>query len=640
MTKPRPLFTVRIEKTHLVLERFEFAGDRTTVRAALAKKDVPHNERNNRFYIPLSAFTLARETLRHLPLALGETWQPFMDRYKAGTPVTIDWHPSYCEVRGGVPIEHLVEAMSYFNQEARQLRSYKEGKVDGIEHLFHAERGTFPSGLLDRAVDVLRKQGVPYEIHRHFDFPPPRYDWRPTFPFTPTDDQHRAVAALDRANSGIGKLPTGFGKTSFVAAALIARKGVKALFLANQRVLIDDAESDFRAVFGDQVRIGKIGDGVYDPAEVTVASIQGVIAALKPLYDSERAQLRGKLEAARERYEYDPSPANKGKVTKAEKAITNAEAREARRADVTRFLRDEVELFIVDEAQGLGTSMWHTFLRACPAPYRYGLTATDTRTNGGRLEIIAATGERRYESSAEEQITKGRLSEFRAEFVEFDHGLSEDELKGLQMEFHEAYRYFIVENEERNAILIDKLLEWADAGHSILALVTYTDHAEIVMAELERRGVDPSRYRFIHGETAKGVRREGIRAFRDGEFPILFGTSIFDVGFNAKNASRMVRFNAGSSEVREPQRAGRTVRKREDGSHGEMFDILDVGCPFFKGQAFKRIKFLRAEFGHERVKIVSRHATGRRPEALAEVYEGPRLDHLPDMSDGQMELPF
>lgn len=633
--KPRPLFTIRIEKARLVLERFDFTGDRTLVRAALNKKEVPYNERYNRFYIPLSSFMLARDALRHLPMAQSDNYRAFMAHYPAGETVTIDWHPSYCKVRGGVPIDHFVKQMSYFNKDKQQLKSYKKGMIDGIEHLYHAEDGYFPSGLLDRAVAILKNERVAFTVNRHFEFPKPRFTWHPIFPFEPTEDQLRAVAALVAANSGIGKLPTGFGKTSYVAAALIAKKGVKTLFLANQRVLIDDAENDFKGVFGEQLKVGKIGDGTYDPGDVTVASIQGVVAALKPLYPSERDQLRANVVMATAEYKENPTPANKRNLTKAEKAVEQALAREERREDVTKFLQ-EVEMFIVDEAQGLGTSMWNTFLKACPAPYRYGLTATDTRTNGGRLEIIAATGERRYESSAEDQIAKGRLSEFRADFVEFDHGLDDDQLKGLQMDFHEAYRYFIVENEERNAILIDKLLEWADAGYSILGLVTYTDHAAIVMAELERRGVDPERYRFVSGETAKGYRQESIRLFREGKFPILLGTSIFDVGFNAKNASRMVRFNAGSSEVREPQRAGRTVRKREDGSHGEMFDILDVGCPFFKGQSFKRIKYLRDEFGHGRVKIVRKVKTDRVPDGLLPPL--PPLDELPDLR--QEALPF
>lgn len=635
MSKPRPLFSIRIEKAHLVLDRFDFAGDRTLVRAELNKKEVPYNERYKRFYIPLSSFMLARNTLRHLPMMQSDSYKQFMGRYPQDEPVVIEWHPSYCRIRGGIPIDHLVKEMCYFNKDNKQLKSYKLGHIDGYEHLFHAEEGYFPSGLIDRAVKTLTLQGVPFTIDRRFEYPAPRHAWKPTFPFVPTEDQLAAVEALDKANHGLGKLPTGFGKTSYVAAALIAKKGVKTLFLANQRVLIDDAENDFKGVFGDQLKVGKIGDGTYDPGDVTVASIQGVIAGLKPLYPSERDQLQADLVKATKAWEKDPSPANKGKITKANNAIERALEREARREHLSTFL-NEVEMFIVDEAQGLGTSMWNTFLKACPAPYRYGLTATDTRTNGGRLEIIAATGERRYESSAEDQIAKGRLAEFKAEFVEFDHGLSDEDLKGLQMDFHEAYRYFIVENEERNTILIDKLLEWADAGYSILGLVTYTDHAAIIMEELERRGVDPARYRFVSGETAKGYRQESIRLFREGKFPILLGTSIFDVGFNAKNASRMVRFNAGSSEVREPQRAGRTVRKREDGSHGEMFDILDVGCPFFKGQSFKRIKFLRDEFGHERVKIVRKFKTDRVPSELAPPL--PPLDDLPEIR--QEALPF
>lgn len=602
------MFSITIDKSALVLENFLFDKNRKLVRTRLNERKVKYHERFNRFYISLKYFQAARDALREFDPDQSEVYVSFMKRFPAGTPVVIDWYPSQCTVEGGVPISQFVDRMSYFNDEYRQTKMYKDGKIDGIEHLYHAERGTFPSGLLERAIKIMRKQGVPFRIHQHFRFPSPHLHLTPHFSFTPTQDQIDAVEALDASHCGLGKLPTGFGKTSYVASALIAKKGVRTMFLANQRVLIDDAEKDFLEVFaGQDVKIGKIGDGTYDPGDITVASIQGVIAGLKPVTTSEWKQLKVNQKKAQDKLNAEKATgevknATHAQLGKAVKAIERAVLREERRADLKTFL-ESVEMIIVDEAQGLGTAMWKLFLDVCPAPYRYGLTATDTRTNGGRLELIAATGERRFISSADDQIQKGRLSEFRAEFAEFDHGYSEEEIKRIKMDFHQAYEFFIVQNEERNAILIDKLLEWAYDGKSILGLVSHRSHAQVILEELERRGVDPALYRYVDGKTTKTRRQEDIRAFRDSEYPILLGTSIFDVGFNAKNASRMVRFNAGSSEVREPQRAGRTVRMREDGSHGEVFDIYDVGCPFFESQAKKRVAVLRDEFGTSRVHI-------------------------------------
>lgn len=637
----RPLFEIQIQKSELVLETFLREKDKKTVRIALNEQKVPYKERSNRFYISLSVFGAARDALRQFGMTQRESYKAMMRRFAEQTPVVIDWYPSYCTVKGGIPIALFDKSMSYFDETNRQLTSYKKGYIDGVEHLFNAERGTFPSGLLDRAVEILRLQGTPFTVNRQFAIPEPTLKLNPVFDFVPTADQINAVDAMCAQTNGIGKLPTGFGKTSYVACAMIAKHRVKALFLANQRVLIDDAAEDFKRVFrNDSIHVGKIGDGMYDPGDVTVASIQGIIAALTPFTESERQQLESDKGRCETMLAHNPndSSAKRG-MTNVNKRIAAAEKRESRRLDLIRFLKEEVKMFIVDEAQVLGTSTWKTFLDVCPAAYRYGLTATDTRTNGGRIEIIAATGERRYQSSAAEQIEKGRLSEFRAEYLEFDHGMSDEDLKSLKMEYHEAYKYFIVENEERNNLLIDKTLQWAMEGKSILALVTQTDHGNRILAELERRNIPSHLYRFVHGQTSKKQRQDTIAAYRNGEFPILIGTSIFDVGFNAKIASRMVRFNAGASEVREPQRAGRTVRKRDDDSHGEMFDVIDLGCPFFKKQSLDRVRHISKEFGEDRVKIISRHKSlVKHPFIVEPVADEDRLMTPPDLK--KETLPF
>lgn len=591
-------------------------------------KDAKFRQVKDKFYVPLAQFESARYALRDYKgkIDLTPRYRAFAERFvKHNDFVTIEWYPAYCEIKGGpIPFHDIIPKTSYFTKDAKRSRSYETGQWDGHIHLFDAERGRFPSGLLERVILALQVNKVRFEIKRRFSFPEKRYELNPLFPFTPTDDQLKAVEALDKANNGIAKLPTGFGKTSYVAAALIARKGVRSMFLANQRVLINDAKDDFLSAFrNDDVRIGTIGDNEFDPADITVASIQGVIAALTPPTQLELNQIKGEIRLAQFRVNGKSSDDEAKKdLAKVEKKLEKAYAREEKAVKLRKFLK-EVELFVVDESQVLGTDMWNTFLHACPAAYRYTLSATDTRTDGGRIQIIAATGERRYESSASEQIEKGRLSEFRGFFKEFNHNLDKDIMKGLDINYHQAYDLFIVHNRKRNEFLCDYLVNWAHEGYSVLGLVTRREHAFVIMELLAERGIPEWMYHYVDGKTAKKERKENIARFRDSQFPILLGTSIFDVGFNAKNASKIVRFNAGGSEVREPQRAGRTVRMREDGSRGESIDILDKNVPFFEAQGFKRMKVLREEFGSDRiVKLPGAIQGDFEVDRLSEVVEG------------------
>jgi superfamily II DNA or RNA helicase len=175
-------------------------------------------------------------------------------------------------------------------------------------------------------------------------------------------------------------------------------------------------------------------------------------------------------------------------------------------------------------------------------------------------------------------------------------------MRDLALDYHQAYDIFIVQNDVRNRFLCRKVVDWA-RDYYVLALVTRKVHGAMVKNILIEMGMDENDIKYVDGDTPKKLRKDTIAAFRNGEFKVLIGTSVFDVGFNAKNASKLVRFNAGSSEVREPQRAGRTVRMREDGSIGESWDVIDINVPFFESQGWQRVRFLREEYGSNRVQI-------------------------------------
>lgn len=599
-----------IKNSELVFSKIhDMAEFRTDIKEM---KGVKHREYKGKFYISIEYLDEVRRVLSlkyRKELSLSLAYEKFARRFIMKTgQVGIKWEPAVCTIEGpGIPWKEIIPLTSYFDKKAKNSKSY--GKSwSGYTHLFDLINGKFPSGLLERIVKVLVQNNVPFNVDQTFRYPAPYLKLNPTFLFEPTQDQVDSVAALDKANNGIGKLPTGFGKTSYVAASLIAKKGVRSLFLANQRVLTDDAKNDFDQVFeGNGIEIGMIGDGQFEPREVTVASIQTIAAALKPPTVKERQLVQYQLDMAKERLKIiegaEEIKESEKEIKRYQNRLKSIDARRERHNLLIPFLK-KIDLFVVDEAQVLGTDQWNAFLHECPAPYRYTLSATPTRTDGGGIQIVAATGELRYESSAAEQIEKGRLSEYLGHFRKFDHKVDKGVTKDLEMSYHQAYDVFIVHNEKRNDHLCDKVIQWA-RSYSVLCLVTRKEHGEIVKRMLIKKGLKEEDIRYIDGETKKKERRESIELFRNGEFSVLIGTSVFDVGFNAKNASKLVRFNAGGSEVRETQRAGRTVRKREDNSIGETYDLLDINVPFFESQGWKRLRLLRQEFGHERVKFHS-----------------------------------
>ncbi|MED4068671.1 DEAD/DEAH box helicase [Priestia megaterium] len=592
---------------------FSEVGDMASFRDDLrSNKDVKFREYLQKFYVSLADFDAIRSVLskKHKGgINFTDTYQRFANKFVLSQgDVKIIWNTTVCEIEGpNIPWHEIIPKTSYFNKAAKRSRTY--GKSwSGYVHLFNPIKGEFPSGLLERVIQALTKNGTSFTIDQTFSYPKPYFHLSPSFSFEPTTDQINSVAALEKSNTGIAKLPTGFGKTSYVAASLIQKKGVRSLFLANQKILTNDARKDFEAVFaGNDISLGFIGDGVFEPGDITVASIQTIAASLKEPNEKERELAEYQIGLAEQRLKLARDDEQKKEAKKEIKKHTarlrGIDARIERHKRVIPFLK-EVDLFIVDEAQVLGTEQWNSFLHACPAPYRYTLSATPTRTDGGGIQIIAATGEMRFESFASEQIEKGRLAEFTGHFRKFDHKMEKDVVKDLNIEYHQAYDIFIVHNEKRNDHLCDKVIEWA-RDYYVLALVTRKAHGEIVKKMLIEKGMNEEDVHYIDGDTNEKKREKIITSFRNCEFPVLIGTSVFDVGFNVKNASKMVRFNAGSSEVREPQRAGRTVRKRLDDTVGETYDMIDTNCPYFESQAWKRLSLLREEFGSERVKFHS-----------------------------------
>lgn len=580
-------------------------------------KDLKQRRYNDRIYVPISDMDKMQMALRDYrgKFEVTERYKQLMTFLKPA-PIVIDWTPSYCYIKGGrLPFHDIIPATSYFDKKFKHVQAYKRGRLSGMVHLFNVALGRFPSGLLEIIVEILNKNNLPFELNRKFDYPEPYLTLQAKFPFEPSKDQVDSVSALHQAKTGIGKLPTGFGKTSYVSVALIEKMGVKTMFLANQRILINDAKDDFQEAFEGE-EIGVIGDGEYNPQNITVASIQGVIAALNPPTKKEMEAAEKELRMHELRFSYEDSPNNKGNVTRARNKIKQMQERIDKQDDIIEYLKT-VDMFIIDEGQVIGTSMWNKFFDVCPAPYRYTLTATDTRTDGGKIEIVAATGPRRYVSTASEQIEKDRLSEFLAHYKLFDHNIPKAVLKDMKLDYNLAYETFIVNNDARNNYLCDWIMKWKNEGHFILALVTRVEHGMIVKEILENRGlVEGKDYEYVDGSTKKATRQDIIARFRNEEFQILIGTSIFDVGFNAKNASKMVRFNAGSSEVREVQRAGRTVRKRDDGVIGEMIDVIDLNVPYFQSQGWKRKKLLETEFGMERVNLLNGKIDSETPIAL------------------------
>ena len=524
-----------------------------------------------------------------------------------------------------IPHKDIEDVTKYFFKPAVNQKAYKDGKWDGYIKLYKRWLCQFPTGLLDSVLEVLEKNDIPYTLEYVYDTNPAReFDWKPKHIFTPSDDQFEAVEACMKHKRGVVKAATGFGKTSMLARYLTAEHGVPTLFIANKKVLLDDAANDFRDGIeglyeGDitQIKDGKFGDinlrkkdsFTQDDLNNALKSKRIIVATIQSLH----ARLEDNTT----------------------------------RGALLDWLHNICKFVMIDESQAINDKQWQDVLDEVRAPYRIALSATPRRTDGATMLIFAQTGPLIYETSADEQIKKGRLCELNIEYWPFDHKLYNDNDKELN--YAEVYAECIVNNEERNKFLIERALELLDEERQVLMLILQIEHGHILKEMLLEKGLGVDEVNFVWGETSDKVRTRAIEEFRSGKYKVLIGSTVADAGLNIPSISGVVLCGAGNSDITHIQRIGRGARTFDyeknwgfnprfiNENNGEkvtrIIDPLDINIAFFKRQVKNRYYNACEEFGADRVHIVGadrsifRHRS-KKTESKKDIDEQNKLNEM------------
>jgi superfamily II DNA or RNA helicase len=128
----------------------------------------------------------------------------------------------------------------------------------------------------------------------------------------------------------------------------------------------------------------------------------------------------------------------------------------------------------------------------------------------------------------------------------------------------------IVHNRDRNRLLA-QLIDAYEPGNSVLVLVNFVEHLEILVDEF-----DVAEDAILHGKTAKKKRSAMLQEFVSGERSLLIGTAgLFGEGFDAPNLTHIINAAGGKSPIAITQRAGRASRVAENKSHGTVIDFSD-----------------------------------------------------------------
>lgn len=495
-----------------------------------------------------------------------------------------------------IPHKDIEKVCRYFFKPAVNQKSYKDGRWDGYIHLYKKGTRQFLTGLLSDVEGVLRAKKIPYTIEYTYDQKPLReFVWTAKDLFTLSEDQKECIDACVKAKRCTIKASTGFGKTSAIARYVTAAHGVPTLFIANKKILLDDAAKDFV-------------EGIDGLAESDVAQIKNGFFGdinLRKTYSFTEDDLWNTLD-------------NK-KIIVATIQSLSARLDDLRtRGPLLKWLKETCKFLIVDETQVVGSPVWDSVLSVIDAPYRLFLSATPRRVDGATLKIFAYSGPLAYDTSASRQIEQGRLCDLDIQYWPFDHKLYND--NDSELNYVECYNNFIVMNDERNKFIVERTLEMLDEERQVLVLIQFIEHGHLLKALFLEKGIELNEIEFVYGDTPDKKRQEVIDKFRKGEFKILIGSTVADAGLNIPSISGVVLCGAGNSDITHIQRIGRGSRtfdylknwgfeplflKKDNGvKKTKVIDILDNNVAFFKKQAKNRYYNACEEFGADRVKII------------------------------------
>lgn len=410
-------------------------------------------------------------------------------------------------------LRHLDAETSYFVEGAQFTPAFREHRWDGREHLlrFHVPSDCYraPVGLAERILDALKKYGYEVDIADLREVKESK-----PYPILETakvlrDYQREAVDAIQHGRiPGIGmiRLPIRTGKTT-VAAHVIAQVGGRWLCVVPSLLARDQMLETFEQTI--DCKLGAIGEGVWDPGDVTVATAQSLIQHV---------------------------------VSPRKNVFNVVEPLKSLLAQMTGIIGDEAH-------HARSASTWRAPLIQCPAFYKIGLSATidyDSKraVSQGALWMLATFGPVRYEKTPGEMIDAGFLMQPDIIVVPIRHPAVHGQWGP------EVRQAAVIEHPEFNADVVRRALDYALDGRSVLIPVGWVEHGKTIRNALLKRGGPIG---FVHGTLPMVERHRQLDAFEAGDIPILIGT-VFKEAIDIPRCDVLINAEGGESDIATVQR--------------------------------------------------------------------------------------
>jgi superfamily II DNA or RNA helicase len=326
---------------------------------------------------------------------------------------------------------------------------------------------------------------------------------------------------------------TGTGKTFSTGLYLKRLKG-PALFLVDELTLLKQAIGELQSVLGED--IGEIGNQVFRPRRVTVATIQTIH---KHRFDQSYVPWTRTLQA---------------------------------------IIIDEVHL-------ALNRRNFQT-IAAIKPPVIFGLTATlELKKKAVAYRAYDLCGPVVFEYPLEQGVREGFLSKGVAVSVQVEQDIKPEAIRGnprwawvrakYKAQYQELYRDVIVEGKKRNKVILDLIKTAYNEGKHIVVLLNRVQH----LKDLSKR-LDGIKHQLVFGDIHVSDRVLAQKRMEESKLRVILTNVVFKKGINLRRLDVIVDGAGMKSKNDAVQKYGRGVRLCDGKSGLIYFDISDRGNKF------------------------------------------------------------
>lgn len=460
-----------------------------------------------------------------------------------------------CRIVGNVMklvLDKLDEELSFKVLGAQFIKSYN---WDGVIRLLESDL-SFKYGLLDRVTSFLKRYDVEFTLidnrtksnNNKIDISKNLIDLKKV----PRYYQVEAAQKVIEKDIGIFRMATGSGKT-LTMALMISSIGKKTIVYVISKDLLYQVHDFFEKVF--KTPIGIIGDGLCEIHDINVASVWTV------------GQVFGVKQALVDD-ESDEKEVEQNKYIQIKKLLMDAKV----------HIFDECHIASCSTIQEIGKNI--------KAEHIYGMSASPIRDDNSDLLIECVLGRVIYNLSASDLISKGYLTQPIIRFVKVP------KIEEKLTEYRTIYKHYIIDNEVRNNIVIEKTVNLIGLGYVPLVLYKSIRHGKIIYKLLSKHVP----CMLLSGNDDIKIREKAKEDLESGKIKAIIASNIFDIGLDLPVLSGLVIAGGGKSSVRALQRIGRVIRPYKNKKYAAVIDFYD-DIKYLKDHSKRRKQIYSSEKG-------------------------------------------